>query len=133
MLYLRDEAVSWSWFLASKIVTSKNRFIKFLLLPQIAMIFHYSLCLLTGNDLSARVYMKGRVKIYHAIGIIVGSGVIFGTGVILRAHVTLGAKSLKRHSAPSIGNDVVFGVGAMVFGDTNIPNEMIVRAGQIYT
>ena len=111
---------------------SKSRFIHFTLLPQFVMFLHYTLCLLTGNDLSARVHMNGRIRIYHAIGIIVGSGTQFGSGVILRAHVTLGAKSLKEHSAPSIGDNVEFGIGAMVFGDTIVPNEILVHANQIY-
>ena len=75
MLYLRDEMVSWLWFWSSRIQNSRSLYVH--VSVGNINVLHYTLCLLTGNDLSIRVTMKERVRIYHAIGIVVGSGTVF--------------------------------------------------------
>ena len=128
MLSIRDNLVAFVWYLASKTRNSKNRWINNILIVTIVVFIHNFICILTSNDLSTRVVFKGKPKIYHAIGIIVGSKVQFGSGVILRAHVCLGEKKLGTGSAPVIGNNVEFGIGAKVFGNISIPDDSFVKS-----
>lgn len=132
MLSIRDRLVAHIWFWASKSWQSSP----FTLLgnPVMKLFFyltHYSLCILTSNDLSLNVTMKSKPTIYHSIGIIIGSETIIGEGVILRAHVCIGEKYTGSKKAPYIGDGVEFGIGAKVFGDIKIKPNSIVKSNSI--
>ncbi len=132
MLSFRDNLISLVWFITAKSCNPKsgillnnffvNNFLKF---------FHYTLCILFSNDLSVNVVFKGRPKIHHGIGIIVGSNTTFGKNVIIRAHVCLGEKEVGSLQGPTIGDNVQFGVGAKVFGNVIIKSETFVKSNSV--
>lgn len=132
MLSFRDYIVSTLWYWAS--ISNKKPFFSILGNPIIRffLIFlHYLLCVLTSNDLSVRVEFKSKPRIFHAIGIIIGSGVKFGKNVTLRAHVCIGEKFIGTGDAPTIGDNVEFGIGAKIFGQVTIENNSILKSNSL--
>ena len=68
----------------------------------------------------------------HGMGVVVGETSIIGDNVTLYQGVTLGGTSQqkkKRH--PTLGNNVVVGVGAQIIGDVTIGDDAKVGAGSV--
>ena len=68
----------------------------------------------------------------HGMGVVIGETSIIGDNVTLYQGVTLGGTSQqkkKRH--PTLGNNVVVGVGAQIIGDVTIGDDAKVGAGSV--
>ena len=68
----------------------------------------------------------------HGMGVVIGETSVIGDNVTLYQGVTLGGTSqqhVKRH--PTLGNNVVVGVGAQVIGDITIGDNAKVGAGSV--
>ena len=66
------------------------------------------------------------------MGVVIGETSVIGDNVIIYQGVTLGGTShqrLKRH--PTLGNNVVVGVGAQLIGDITIGDNTKVGAGSV--
>ena len=132
MLTFRDDLVAYVWFITAKSCNNESSlFITNIIIKTVLKFVHYALCLLFSNDLSPNVIFKGKPKIHHGIGIIVGSNTQFGCNVVIRGHVCLGEKKVGSLKGPIIGDNVQFGVGAKVFGSVVIKSNTFVKSNAI--
>lgn len=128
MLSLRDKFVSYLWFLAARCYQAGFAG-RILGLPIIVV--HYLVCVVSGNDLSANVLMKRPVRIYHAVGMVVGSHCVFGKNVTIRARVTLGEDKPGSCTAPVLKEGVTLGVNVSIFGSVTIGPGRFIKAGSV--
>ncbi len=87
---------------------------------------------LTGIEIHPGARIGERFFIDHGMGVVIGETAVIGNNVRLYQGVTLGGTSLqkvKRH--PTLGNNVVVGVGAQVIGDIAIGDNTKIGAGSV--
>ena len=77
--------------------------------------------------------LKGHTHIPHPIGIVIGKGVVVGENVTIMQNVTIGVARLGAKAAPIIGNNVFIGAGAVVVGDINVGDGIIIKANDVVT
>lgn len=128
MLSLRDKFISYLWFLAARCYQAGFAG-RMLGLPII--VTHYLVCVVSGNDLSANVLMSHPVRIYHAVGMVVGSHCVFEKNVTIRARVTLGEDRSGSCTAPILREGVALGVNVSIFGSVTIEPGRFVKAGSM--
>lgn len=77
-----------------------------------------------GIELPASVVLGRRVRIAHQHGIVIHPGTVIGDGCTIRQGVSLGAAAGDagrfHDQAPSLGEDVSLGVGAVVVGGVHL-------------
>jgi len=89
---------------------------------------------LTGVDINPRASFGPGLVISHGVGLVVGSDVKVGRNMLLHHQVTLGAPTVGRiASCPQIGDDVVLGAGAKLFGGIEIGSGSFIGAGVVLT
>ena len=87
---------------------------------------------ITGIEIHPGARIGSSLFIDHGMGVVIGETTIVGERVILYQGVTLGGtgkQSGKRH--PTLGNDVVVGVGAKVLGAITVGDGARVGAGAV--
>ncbi|MBI5036947.1 serine O-acetyltransferase [Candidatus Micrarchaeota archaeon] len=87
---------------------------------------------ITGAEIHPGAKIKGGLFIDHAMGVVIGETTEIGENVLLYQGVTLGGTGKhkgKRH--PTIGNNVVVGVGASILGPITIGDNVRVGAGSV--
>ena len=87
---------------------------------------------LTGIEIHPGAKIGEGVFIDHGMGVVVGETSEIGDNVTLYQGVTLGGTSLqrtKRH--PTLGSDVVVGVGAQLIGNITIGDNTKIGAGSV--
>jgi serine O-acetyltransferase len=87
---------------------------------------------LTGIEIHPGAQLGEGVFIDHGMGVVIGETAIVGNNVTIYQGVTLGGTSLqrvKRH--PTIGNNVVIGVGAKVIGNITIGDNVKIGAASV--
>jgi serine O-acetyltransferase len=87
---------------------------------------------LTGIEIHPGATIGEGFFVDHGMGVVIGETSVIGNNVILYQGVTLGGTSQqkkKRH--PTLGNNVVVGVGAQVIGDITIGDNAKVGAGSV--
>lgn len=107
---------------------------------RIASLFHRSIYIHTqlrkknvGRiNSSSEIYYSAEIgcglKINNGIGTIIGARSKIGSNCTLHQNVTLGDKNSGR---PTIGNDCIIYVGALILGDIKIGNNCIVGANAV--
>lgn len=86
----------------------------------------------TGIEIHPGATIGEGFFIDHGMGVVIGETAIIGDNVLLYQGVTLGGTSLqkvKRH--PTLGNNVVVGVGAKLIGDITIGENSKIGAGSV--
>ncbi|MFC1873746.1 serine O-acetyltransferase [Chloroflexota bacterium] len=86
----------------------------------------------TGIEIHPGAKIGEGFFIDHGMGVVIGETAVIGDNVILYQDVTLGGTShqkIKRH--PTLGNNVVVGVGAQLIGDIIIGDNSKVGAGSV--
>ena len=86
----------------------------------------------TGVEIHPAAKIGRRFFIDHGMGVVIGATAVVGDDVMIYHDVTLGAKSGgtgKRH--PTIGNNVVIGAGARIFGDITVGDGAKVSANMV--
>jgi len=86
----------------------------------------------TGIEIHPGANIGEGFFIDHGMGVVIGETSVIGDNVTLYQGVTLGGTShqrAKRH--PTLGNNVVVGVGAQVIGDITIGDNTKVGAGSV--
>jgi serine O-acetyltransferase len=86
----------------------------------------------TGIEIHPGATIGDGFFIDHGMGVVIGETSVIGDNVTLYQGVTLGGTSQqkkKRH--PTLGNNVVVGVGAQVIGDITIGDNAKVGAGSV--
>lgn len=87
---------------------------------------------LTGIEIHPGATIGEGFFIDHGMGVVIGETTVIGDNVTLYQGVTLGGTShlrAKRH--PTLGNNVVVGVGAQLIGDITIGDNTKVGAGSV--
>jgi serine O-acetyltransferase len=87
---------------------------------------------LTGIEIHPGATIGRKFFIDHGMGVVIGETAIVGDGVTLYQGVTLGGTGKergKRH--PTIGNDVIVGVGAKVLGAIEIGDGAKIGGGSV--
>jgi serine O-acetyltransferase len=88
--------------------------------------------MVTGVEIHPGAKIEGGVFIDHGMGVVIGETAEIGGGSTLYQGVTLGGTSLdrvKRH--PTIGRDVVIGVGAAVLGPIRVGDGARIGGGSV--
>jgi serine O-acetyltransferase len=86
----------------------------------------------TGVEIHPGAKIGEGFFIDHGMGVVIGETAEIGDDVVLYQGVTLGGTSLqktKRH--PTLGNNVVVGVGAKLIGDITIEENSKIGAGSV--
>lgn len=87
---------------------------------------------LTGIEIHPGAQIGRGLFIDHGMGLVVGETTIVGDNVVLHQDVTLGGTGKqqgKRH--PTLGNDVVVGVGAKILGAITIGDGALIGGGAV--
>jgi serine O-acetyltransferase len=87
---------------------------------------------LTGVEIHPAAKIGPGLFIDHGMGVVIGETAEIGENVLIYQGVTLGGtgkETGKRH--PTIGNNVVLGVGSKILGSITIGNDAIVGAGAV--
>lgn len=88
--------------------------------------------LLTGIEIHPGATIGRRFFIDHGVGVVIGETSEIGDDVLMYHQVTLGGTSLhkvKRH--PTIGNNVLIGMGAKIIGAVNIGENCKIGANAV--
>jgi serine O-acetyltransferase len=87
---------------------------------------------LTGIEIHPGAKIGEGFFIDHGMGVVIGETTEIGDNVTLYQDVTLGGTSQqKRKRHPTLGNNVVVGVGAQLIGDITIGDNAKVGAGSV--
>lgn len=95
------------------------------------MVAHFSR-FVTGIEIHPGAKIGEGFFIDHGMGVVIGETSVIGDNVTIYQGVTLGGTShqrVKRH--PTLGNNVVVGVGAQLIGDITIGDNTKVGAGSV--
>jgi len=88
--------------------------------------------LLTGIEIHPAARIGGGLFVDHGMGVVIGETTEIGDNATLYQGVTLGGtgkETGKRH--PTLGNNVVVGVGASVLGSIKIGDNSLIGAGSV--
>ena len=100
--------------------------------PFIPRFISYLTRIITGIEIHPKAQIGNRFFIDHGEGVVIGETTIIGDDVLIYQQVTLGGTGNehgKRH--PTIGNNVIIGAGAKVFGNITIGDNTRVGAGSV--
>jgi serine O-acetyltransferase len=87
---------------------------------------------LTGIEIHPGATIGEGFFVDHGMGVVIGETSVIGDNVTLYQGVTLGGTSQQRKKRhPTLGNNVVVGVGAQVIGDITIGDNVKVGAGSV--
>ena len=87
---------------------------------------------LTGIEIHPGAQIGGGFFIDHGMGVVIGETAAIGENVLIYHEVTLGGTSLqtgKRH--PTIGNNVIIGAGAKLFGPLTVGDNSQIGGGAV--
>jgi serine O-acetyltransferase len=86
----------------------------------------------TGIDIHPGATIGQGVFIDHGTGVVIGGTAIVGDNVTIYQGVTLGGTSLERKKRhPTLGNNVMVGIGAAVLGDITIGDNVKIGANSV--
>lgn len=89
---------------------------------------------LTGIEIHPGATIGRRLFIDHGFGVVIGETAVVGDDVLMYHQVTLGGTSLertKRH--PTIGNNVLIGMGAAILGNITVGDGARIGANSVVT
>ena len=113
----------------------RGRLIRLLTWPAFVLYRLYGEFLL-GVEIPVRVIAGPGLQIFHAHGLVVHGDSKIGARCVLRQGVTIGNKVTRdgrQTGAPTIGDDVEFGAGAVVIGDLTIGSRVTIGACTVVT
>lgn len=87
--------------------------------------------ILTGIDLPCEVVIGRHFKIEHFGGLIVSGDTVFGDDVLIRNNVTIGLRRTGVRGAPTFGNRVDIGAGAVILGPIRIGDDVSIGANAV--
>jgi serine O-acetyltransferase len=103
-------------------------------LRYLARLLSQSTRFLTGIEIHPGATIGRRFFIDHGMGVVIGETTEIGDDVLMYHQVTLGGTSLdkvKRH--PTIGNNVLIGMGAKIVGPVNVADNAKIGANAVVT
>lgn len=87
---------------------------------------------LLGIELGWRVNAGPRLRLFHAMGLVVHPSTVIGSDCTLRHSTTLGNK-VGGGPAPRLGDCVDVGCGSIILGGVVIGNGVVIGAGSVVT
>ena len=103
----------WGWLATARFVSHVGRFV-------------------TGIEIHPAAKLGPGLFIDHGMGVVIGETAEVGENVTLLQGVTLGGTSLKREKRhPTLGDNVVVGAGAGIFGSFTIGASTRIGAGSV--
>jgi serine O-acetyltransferase len=87
--------------------------------------------IMTGIDLPCETRVGRRLVIEHFGGIIISGDSVIGDDVTLRHGVTLGLRRTGVPGAPTIGNGVDIGAGAVILGPVHVGDGAVIGANAV--
>jgi serine O-acetyltransferase len=87
--------------------------------------------ILTGIDLPCEVVLGRRFRIEHFGGIIISGDTVFGDDVVIRNNVTVGLRRTGIRGAPTFGNRVDIGAGAVILGPIRVGDDVSIGANAV--
>lgn len=100
--------------------------------PVIPRLVSHANRFLTGIEIHPGATLGRRIFIDHGMGVVIGETAVVGDDVLMYQGVTLGGTGKergKRH--PTVGSNVVIGVGAQVLGAITIGDHVRIGAGSV--
>lgn len=83
-------------------------------------------------DIDYRAKIDEGLKIYHCVGLVIGSKVKIGKNCTLFHNTTLGLKFSKYDDGmPEIGDNVFIGTGTILLGSIKISDNSKIKAGTV--
>lgn len=87
--------------------------------------------ILTGVDLPCEATVGRRFRIEHFGGIIISGDAVFGDDCVVRNGVTVGVRRTGQRGAPTFGDRVDIGAGAVILGAIRIGNDVSIGANAV--
>jgi len=87
--------------------------------------------ILTGIDLPCEATVGRRFTIEHFGGIIISGDTVFGDDCVIRNGVTIGLRRTGIRGAPTFGNRVDIGAGAVILGPIHIGDDVSIGANAV--
>ena len=101
-------------------------------IPLLPRLFSEIVHRITGIDIHPGATIGRSFFIDHGTGVVIGGTAIIGDNVTLYQGVTLGGTSLERKKRhPTIGNNVMVGIGAAVLGDITVGDNAKIGANSV--
>lgn len=101
-------------------------------IPLVPRLFSEIVHRITGIDIHPGATIGRSFFIDHGTGVVIGGTAIIGDNVTLYQGVTLGGTSLERKKRhPTLGNNVMVGIGAAVLGDITIGDNAKIGANSV--
>ena len=100
--------------------------------PVVPRLISHASRFFTGIEIHPGATLGRRLFIDHGMGVVIGETSVVGDDVLMYQGVTLGGTGKergKRH--PTVGNNVVIGVGAQVLGAITIGDHVRIGAGSV--
>jgi serine O-acetyltransferase len=100
--------------------------------PLLPRLFSEIVHRITGIDIHPGATIGRSFFIDHGTGVVIGGTAIVGDNVTLYQGVTLGGTSLERKKRhPTLGNNVMVGIGAAVLGDITVGDNAKIGANSV--
>jgi len=97
-------------------------------IPFISILVSRLLTFFSSAVIGRKAQFGAGLIIVHSVGIVINSGVIGGSNIVIQHGVTIGAEKGK---SPVLGNNIVIGAGAKIFGGIAIGNDVRVGANSV--
>jgi len=94
------------------------------------VVFHAIITLIVGIHLPRGATIGPGLRIYHFGGVMVSASAVIGSNCTLRQNVCIGTR-YGDDDAPHIGDNVDFGVGAVVIGRIRVGNNVRIGANAV--
>jgi serine O-acetyltransferase len=91
------------------------------------------MCNYYGIELPYSVRVGRRTIIEHQGGLVVNGAVTIGDDCVLRHNTTIGVRNVRDLRAPTIGDRVDIGAGAVIIGDVTIGDDATIGANAVVT
>ncbi len=87
--------------------------------------------IMTGVELPCETRVGRRFRIEHFGGIIISGDAAFGDDCVVRNGVTVGLRRTGQRGAPTIGNRVDIGAGAVLLGPISVGDDVSIGANAV--
>lgn len=98
------------------------------LLPPLAAVLKYLNSVITGADIALAASIGPGLRLFHPVGVVIGSECVVGARCTIMQGTTLGAGV---GGSPTLGDDVFVGAGAKVFGRLTIGDRSVIGANAV--
>tara|TARA_A100001015_G_C14696361_1_gene596482 strand:+ start:180 stop:626 length:447 start_codon:yes stop_codon:yes gene_type:complete len=106
-----------------------KKHLKFILFP-IRILYKILINYIMGIEIPDSLKIGSDFSIFHGQGIVIHSDCKLGDGLILRHNVTIG-NSKRNGKCPVLGNNINIGCGAVIIGDIEIKDNVIIGANTV--